>query len=55
MGKQNNIDFASYLMDDKEKGIYRADRKVFTDPELFELEMKYILKKTGCIYVMKAK
>ena len=45
MSKQNNIDFASYLMDDKEKGIYRADRKVFTDPEIYELEMKYIFEK----------
>jgi len=45
MAKQNNIDFASYLMDDKENGIYRADRKVFTDPELYELEMKYIFEK----------
>jgi len=45
MAKQNNIDFASYLMDDKEKGIYRADRKVFTDPEIYELEMKYIFEK----------
>jgi Phenylpropionate dioxygenase and related ring-hydroxylating dioxygenases, large terminal subunit len=45
MGKQSEIDFASYLMDDKEHGIYRSDRKVFTDPEIFELEMKYIFEK----------
>jgi len=46
MAKQNNIDFASYLIDDKENGIYRADRKVFTDPEIYELEMKYIFEKS---------
>lgn len=45
MGKQNNIDFANFLIDDKEEGIYRADRKVFTDPEIYELEMKYIFEK----------
>jgi benzoate/toluate 1,2-dioxygenase alpha subunit len=45
MAKQNSIDFASYLIDDKENGIYRADRKVFTDPEIYELEMKYIFEK----------
>lgn len=45
MAEQKNIDFAQYLMDDKENGIYRADRNVFTDPEIFELEMKYIFEK----------
>ena len=28
---------------DKEAGIYRCRRDVFTDPDLFELEMKHIL------------
>ena len=45
MSKDQNIDFSSYLIDDKEKGIYRSDRKVFTDPDIFELEMKYIFEK----------
>jgi len=45
MAEQETIDFAQYLIDDKEKGIFRADRNVFTDPEIFELEMKYIFEK----------
>jgi len=45
MGKKQDIDFASYLIEDEEKGIYRADRRVFTDPEIYELEMKYIFEK----------
>ena len=32
------------LQDDKENGIYRCRRDVFTNPELFELEMKYIFE-----------
>ncbi|PCH85322.1 MAG: benzoate 1,2-dioxygenase large subunit [Piscirickettsiaceae bacterium] len=45
MGKKEHINFEDFLIDDKEKGIYRADRKVFTDPEIYELEMKYIFEK----------
>jgi len=45
MGKKQDINFKDFLIDDKEKGIYRADRKVFTDPEIYELEMKYIFEK----------
>lgn len=29
---------------DEDKGLYRARRDMFTDPELFELEMKYIFE-----------
>ncbi|MBW7984939.1 Rieske 2Fe-2S domain-containing protein [Enterobacillus tribolii] len=29
---------------DKEKGIYRCNRKIFTDASLFELEMKYVFE-----------
>ena len=29
---------------DEEKGLYRGRRDMFTDPELFELEMKYIFE-----------
>jgi len=29
---------------DKDKGIYRCNRKIFTDPDIFELEMKYIFE-----------
>ncbi len=34
----------SALVEDPEKGIYRARREIFTDPDLFELEMKYIFE-----------
>jgi len=32
------------VVEDPEHGIYRARRDVFTDPDLFELEMKYIFE-----------
>lgn len=32
------------LIVDKEKGIYQCHRGIFTDPELFELEMSYIFE-----------
>jgi len=44
MGKKQQINFEDFLIDDKEKGIYRADRKVFTDEDIFEMEMKTIFE-----------
>src|SRR5437016_7890540 len=32
------------VVEDPEHGIYRARRDVFTDPDLFELEMRYIFE-----------
>ena len=32
------------VQDDPEKGVFRCKRNVFTDPELFELEMKHIFE-----------
>ena len=32
----------TYLQDDPETGRFRVARSIFTDPELFELEMKHI-------------
>ena len=32
------------MQDDPEKGVYRGRREAFTDPEIFELEMKYIFE-----------
>ena len=32
------------LEDDREKGIYRCKREMFTDPRLFDLEMKHIFE-----------
>lgn len=43
-GKQD-INFLDYLYDDAEKGIHRVDRRIFTDEEIFEKEMKYIFEK----------
>lgn len=34
----------SMMEEDAEKGVYRARRDMFTDPELFELEMKHIFE-----------
>ncbi|SFQ47579.1 benzoate/toluate 1,2-dioxygenase alpha subunit [Geopseudomonas sagittaria] len=34
----------SLLEEDKNKGVYRCKREMFTNPELFELEMKYIFE-----------
>ena len=33
----------SLLQDDKEKGIFRCKREMFTDPRLFDLEMEQVL------------
>lgn len=38
----NKVD--SMMEEDHEKGIYRCRRDMFTDPELFELEMKHIFE-----------
>ncbi|HKR92753.1 Rieske 2Fe-2S domain-containing protein [Novosphingobium sp.] len=35
---------ATAVVDDPETGLFRCRRDVFTDPELFELEMKYIFE-----------
>src|SRR3989441_2251778 len=35
---------AGAVVEDPDRGIYRARRDMFTDPDLFELEMKYIFE-----------
>ncbi|HEY9264664.1 MAG TPA: Rieske 2Fe-2S domain-containing protein, partial [Mycobacterium sp.] len=35
---------ADAVIDDAEGGIYRANRRIFTDEEIFELEMKHIFE-----------
>ena len=32
------------VIDDREAGIYRANRRIFTDEDIFELEMKHIFE-----------
>jgi len=34
----------SLLEEDKEKGVFRCKREMFTDPRLFDLEMKHIFE-----------
>ena len=39
------IDYLNAMLeDDKDKGIYRCKREMFTDPDLFELEMTHIFE-----------
>jgi benzoate/toluate 1,2-dioxygenase subunit alpha len=35
---------ADAVVDDRQNGIYRVNRRVFTDDEIFELEMKYLFE-----------
>ena len=35
-----------YVDDRPEEGIFRVHKDVYSDPELFELEMKYIFERT---------
>ena len=37
-------DFRTYIIDQPEQGLFTIDRAVFTDPELFALEMQYIFE-----------
>src|SRR5437867_9351063 len=39
-------DFRAYIVDRPEEGMFTIDRALFVDPELFELEMKYIFEGT---------
>ncbi|HEU0192492.1 MAG TPA: Rieske 2Fe-2S domain-containing protein [Mycobacterium sp.] len=32
------------VIEDREAGIYRVNRRIFTDPEIFDLEMRYIFE-----------
>jgi benzoate/toluate 1,2-dioxygenase subunit alpha len=39
-------DVRAYIVDRPEEGMFTVDRALFSDPELFELEMKYIFEGT---------
>ena len=41
---QLNDVLADAVIDDPEAGIYRANRRIFTDEEIFELEMTHIFE-----------
>ncbi len=37
-------DFQAYIVDHSEEGVFTVDRAIFSDPAIFELEMKYIFE-----------
>jgi len=39
-------DFEAYVEDDPQDGMFTVDRNIFTDPVIFDLEMKYIFEGT---------
>ncbi|NNG18045.1 benzoate 1,2-dioxygenase large subunit [Naumannella sp. ID2617S] len=39
-----HLDLDQAVIEDPEKGLYRANRSIFTDEEIFELEMKHIFE-----------
>ena len=39
-------DIRHYVDDRLEDGVFRVSSELFTDPELFELEMKHIFERT---------
>jgi benzoate/toluate 1,2-dioxygenase alpha subunit len=39
-------DFEAYVVDDPHEGMFTVDRNIFTDPVIFDLEMKYIFEGT---------
>ncbi|RLA17467.1 MAG: benzoate 1,2-dioxygenase large subunit [Gammaproteobacteria bacterium] len=45
MSESEKIDYSRYLVEDPKTGKYQVDRRIFTDPELFELELKYVWEK----------
>src|SRR6476619_5620032 len=36
----------AYVVDDPQDGMFTVDRNIFTDPVIFDLEMKYIFEGT---------
>ena len=44
--QQSDRDFRTYIIDQPEQGMFTIDRAVFTDPELFALEMQYIFERS---------
>src|ERR1700733_2600825 len=41
-------DIAAYVDDRPEDGVFRVHRDVFADPELFELERRFVFERTWC-------
>lgn len=50
------IDYLNAMLeDDKDKGIYRCKREMFTHPDLFELEMTHIFEGNWIYLVISRK
>jgi benzoate/toluate 1,2-dioxygenase subunit alpha len=48
-GKESRLDMIrktleTAVQDDPANGVYRVSRDIFTDPEIFELEMRYVFE-----------
>jgi benzoate/toluate 1,2-dioxygenase subunit alpha len=48
-GKESGLDMIrktleTAVQDDPANGVYRVSRDIFTDPEIFELEMRYVFE-----------
>jgi hypothetical protein len=43
------------VQDDPANGVYRVSRDIFTDPQIFELEMRTSSRATGFIWRTKAR
>jgi benzoate/toluate 1,2-dioxygenase alpha subunit len=46
LARQPARDVQTYIVDNPQEGMFTVDRALFSDPELFELEMKYIFEGT---------
>jgi benzoate/toluate 1,2-dioxygenase alpha subunit len=44
VARQPTRDVQAYVVDDPQEGMFTVDRALFSDPEIFELEMKYIFE-----------
>ncbi len=44
--RQPARDLQAYIVDNPQQGLFTVDRALFSDPELFELELKYIFEGT---------
>ena len=47
-------DFRAYIHDQPERGEFTVDRSIFTDPDIFDLEMRPSSRATGSTSRMRA-
>jgi benzoate/toluate 1,2-dioxygenase subunit alpha len=48
MSQPAGADVARYVDDRPEEGIFRVHKDVYSDPEVFEMEIRYIFERTWC-------